>query len=69
MPALEDDGYFEQQLQKNSKVENTSNNGTLSSLNASKGQKPVSKNQVLLPKLEGDQSIRNMKDIEKEMDA
>lgn len=31
-------------------------------------QKPVPKNQVLLPKLEGDQSIKQMKDIEREMD-
>lgn len=34
-----------------------------------KGQKVVPKNQVLLPKLEGDQSIKQMKDIEREMDA
>lgn len=29
---------------------------------------PANKNQVVLPKLDGDMSIKQMKDIEKEMD-
>lgn len=36
--------------------------------NQSKTQKIVPKNQVVLPKLEGDLSMKQMKDIEREMD-
>lgn len=36
--------------------------------NGPKPQKVVPKNQVVLPKLEGDMSMKQMKDIEKEMD-
>lgn len=36
--------------------------------NQGKTQKIVPKNQVVLPKLEGDLSMKQMKDIEREMD-
>ena len=54
---LEDDhSYFELQLQKNIKSEGSQKNQTTKQL-------PVPKNQVVLPKLEGDQSIKQMKDL------
>lgn len=58
MGGLEDDGYFERQLEKNIKTE----------VNPKKATVPIPKSQILLPKLEGESTIKQMKDLEKEMD-
>ena len=54
MPDLEEDHYFETQLEKNIKVEEML-----------KTKKPQGKNQVVLPKLEGDVKIKQVKDLER----
>jgi hypothetical protein len=51
---MEDNNYFETQLEKNIKTEILSKTG-----------KPQAKAQIVLPKLETDIKMRNMKDLEK----
>jgi hypothetical protein len=53
-PVLEEDHYFENQLEKSIKTEIMS-----------KTQKPQSKNQIVLPKLESDMRMKPIKDLEK----
>ena len=50
MPALEEDNYFESQLEKSIKVESVP-----------KMAKNQQKNQVVLPKLEGDIKVKQLK--------
>ena len=50
MPALEEDNYFESQLEKSIKVESVA-----------KVAKNQQKNQVVLPKLEGDLKVKQLK--------
>ena len=54
---LEDNNYFEVQLERNIKTEMMS-----------RTNKPQNKANIVLPKLESEMKTRNMKDIEREMD-
>ena len=58
MPGLEEECYFEKQLEKNIKTETA----------PKKASTPVPKSQIVLPKLDNDSKVKQSKELEKEMD-